>query len=141
MRFFLNILTNTFYGSHRVVFSEWNANKRAPCNPEVTETKQCRKEYSIEEHIIHPMFERDSLSMRHDLAMIKTETEVEFDDYVKPICLPFSNRIQELPIDGELFTVTGWGQTELGIIVQLSCTSNETDLINSQIIILESSVT
>ncbi|XP_001850600.2 CLIP domain-containing serine protease B15 [Culex quinquefasciatus] len=98
---------------HRVVFSEWNANKRAPCNPEVTETKQCRKEYSIEEHIIHPMFESDSLSMRHDLAMIKTETEVEFDDYVKPICLPFSNRIQELPIDGELFTVTGWGQTEL----------------------------
>lgn len=52
--------------------------------------------------------------MRHDIALIKTKKEVEMNDYVVPICLPYSASIRKHPIDQTTFTVTGWGQTEKG---------------------------
>lgn len=95
---------------HQVVFSEWNTKKRAPCNPEYPD--HCRKEYLIEEHIIHPSFDSDLLSMYHDIAMLKTAKEVVFDNYVIPVCLPFSLNLRELNISVSNFIVSGWGQTE-----------------------------
>lgn len=97
---------------HQVVFSEWNAKKKATCNPDVPE--HCRKEYLIEEHIVHEMFERSLLSMYNDIAMLKTDKEVEFNDYVRPVCLPFSLNLRELNINTSSFIVSGWGQTEQG---------------------------
>ncbi|XP_062545262.1 CLIP domain-containing serine protease B15-like [Armigeres subalbatus] len=52
--------------------------------------------------------------MRHDIGLLKTKLNVLINDYVIPICLPFSEIIRQLPIAQEEFVVTGWGQTDQG---------------------------
>ncbi|XP_053691428.1 CLIP domain-containing serine protease B15-like [Sabethes cyaneus] len=98
---------------HRVRFSEWNINKLSPCITS-TNVQICRSEYEIHEPIVHPLYQSSSIDMAHDIALIKTKKEVQFSDYVIPICLPFNEEIRELPIEQQQFTVTGWGQTNKG---------------------------
>ncbi|XP_058820295.1 CLIP domain-containing serine protease B15-like isoform X2 [Topomyia yanbarensis] len=101
---------------HQVRFSEWNILKISRCTV-LNDMKICRQEYSIERAIVHPLYQTTSANMRHDIALLKTEKEVQFTDYVIPICLPYSEEVREMPISQQNFTVTGWGQTDKGNIV------------------------
>ncbi|XP_019551990.3 CLIP domain-containing serine protease B15 [Aedes albopictus] len=96
---------------HSVRFNEWNTRKRANCTTK-DDIKICRAVYKIEQQFVHPSYVIYSSNMRHDIGLLKTAENVEITDYVIPICLPFRETLQELPIEGELFTVTGWGRTD-----------------------------
>lgn len=62
----------------------------------------------------------------HDIALIKMESPVKFDAYVRPACLPYGNVITENAI------ATGWGRVDWGnlsmfiiiIITRVSSTDN-----------------
>ncbi|XP_053692140.1 CLIP domain-containing serine protease B15-like [Sabethes cyaneus] len=97
----------------KVRFSEWNALKKANCTI-VNDEKICRRDYAIESIIVHSDYRKKDPNRMHDIALVKLVEEVTFDKYVRPICLPMDVSIQELPIDSEEFTVTGWGVTETG---------------------------
>ncbi|XP_055601412.1 CLIP domain-containing serine protease B15-like isoform X2 [Uranotaenia lowii] len=100
---------------HRVRFREHNSLKAAKCTMTEMGEEICRQEYEIEGHpICHPDYDSTSTDMENDISLIKTKQEVEFNDYVNPICLPFSSEIRNMPIDGLEFTITGWGQVEKG---------------------------
>lgn len=43
----------------------------------------------------------------NDIALLQLATPVQFSDYIRPVCLPASH---QLPPDGSLCTVVGWGQ-------------------------------
>lgn len=98
---------------HRVRFNEWDTTKKANCTTK-NDVEICRAEYEIEETFSHPLYQVNDPSMRHDIALLKTKTVVEINDYVIPVCLPFSDSIRELKIDQEEFFVTGWGLTDQG---------------------------
>ncbi|XP_058455966.1 CLIP domain-containing serine protease B15-like [Malaya genurostris] len=98
---------------HQVRFSEWNILKKPRCTV-LDGVMICRQEYDIERSVVHPLYQTNSASMRHDVALLKTVKEVQFNDYVIPICLPYSEEIREMPINGQKFIVTGWGQTDKG---------------------------
>lgn len=100
----------------RVSFGEWDIMKRAPCTT-LNDVEFCRQEYDVERQLTHPAYTFAEVNMKHDIALLKTKDNVQFNKYVKPICLPFSREIQELPIDNQAFTTTGWGETEKGIKV------------------------
>lgn len=60
----------------------------------------------IENYIVHPKyFNEDIQSKYNDIALIKLQTEADFNDYVAPICLPL--------VDGTEFSefwAAGWGR-------------------------------
>jgi len=53
----------------------------------------------------HPNWNSQDLS--NDLALIKLPSKIEFNDYIKPSCLPSNGDTADT---GELVTVTGWGK-------------------------------
>lgn len=55
---------------------------------------------------VHPSYSRATL--QNDLAVLKLAQRVEFNDRIKPICLPDSN----LGIEGKQAIVSGWGRNE-----------------------------
>lgn len=96
---------------HGVRFNEWDTGKKSNCTI-INDVKLCRAIYEVEGQFAHPSYSMYDPNMRHDIALLKTRTHVEINDYVIPICLPFSESIQELRIENENFIVTGWGQTD-----------------------------
>ena len=62
--------------------------------------------YEIIERIKHQNF--TSRAIDHNVALFKLDKDVEFNDYVKPACLPVNNKEPELAVG------TGWGITEFG---------------------------
>jgi len=62
------------------------------------------KDYRIVEHVIHPDFKPPS--RYNDIALFRLETEVEFNAYVRPICLNTDETLTP-----EVLIATGWGRT------------------------------
>ncbi|KXJ77682.1 hypothetical protein RP20_CCG006922 [Aedes albopictus] len=98
---------------HRIRFNEWDTTKKASCTIK-NDVEICRAEYEIEKAFPHPLYHVYDPNMRHDIGLLKTKTDVEINDFVKPVCLPISEIIRQLPIDQQEFVVTGWGQTDQG---------------------------
>merc|ERR1719192_3050859 len=53
----------------------------------------------------HPQWNPSDLS--NDLALIEMPSAIEFNDYIKPSCLPEAG---DTAAEGDLVTVTGWGK-------------------------------
>lgn len=65
------------------------------------------KDYKIEQRIIHPNYKKPS--SYNDIALFRLEQNVEFSEYVRPLCL---NTDQSL--NPPLMAATGWGKTNYG---------------------------
>lgn len=72
----------------------------------------CRQDFEVEKIIVYPSYNKSAPNKLHDIAIVKLTENVIFSKYTKPICLPFDETISAMAIDDEVFTVTGWGQTE-----------------------------
>ncbi|XP_062701548.1 CLIP domain-containing serine protease B15-like [Aedes albopictus] len=96
---------------HSVRFNEWNTKRKANCAGQ-DDAERCRAKYEIEKQFPHPSYSISNPSKRHDIGLLKTKVNVEFTEFVTPICLPFSETFRDLRIEGDYFTVTGWGQTD-----------------------------
>ncbi|XP_050710963.1 venom protease-like isoform X2 [Eriocheir sinensis] len=46
----------------------------------------------------------------HDLALLKLDSKVKLQSFIRPVCLPFGKRIEENMTDA-VATVAGWGNT------------------------------
>nr|XP_037273443.1 transmembrane protease serine 3-like [Rhipicephalus microplus] len=66
----------------------------------------------IEDMIHHPEFQWTTIL--NDIALVKVERPLDFDDHVRPICLP----PKMLHLDGQLAMVAGWGLTEESKVTQ-----------------------
>ncbi|PBC25530.1 Plasma kallikrein [Apis cerana cerana] len=67
--------------------------------------------HSINKVIIHPNYdviEKDDWQI-NDIALLKTEKDIKFDDKVGPACLPFQHFLDSFA--GSDVTVLGWGHT------------------------------
>lgn len=69
------------------------------------ESKKSNKEriYNIEDMKIHENYDNETLD--NDIAIIKLATQVKFNKYVSPICLPFEGQ----DFTGRIATAIGWG--------------------------------
>jgi len=65
----------------------------------------------ISEVRVHPKFSGSIFDPRYDVALLKLEKAVEFDDHISPVCLPAALNA-DLPAAGTATFVTGWGNTE-----------------------------
>lgn len=60
----------------------------------------------IEERIVHESYAPTARHQQNDIALLRLLRAVEFNDYVKPICLPSSGNLSRR------LQVVGWGKTE-----------------------------
>ncbi|XP_043063915.1 serine protease grass-like isoform X2 [Drosophila ficusphila] len=60
----------------------------------------------VDQKIVHRNFN----DYQNDIGLLRMEIEVEFSDYVMPICLVVNEEMEPI----QQFSVTGWGKTEDG---------------------------
>ena len=61
--------------------------------------------FDVAQIIMHPQYNIRN-RMDHDVALLKLNGQIQYNDQVSPICLPRND-----VADGYLCTVTGWGDT------------------------------
>jgi len=69
------------------------------------------QDLGIERIIVHPRYEAGSNNKYDDIGLVRLDGDVEFNGFVKPICLPFEDTAPDKYL-GEELVVTGWGRTE-----------------------------
>ena len=71
-----------------------------------------RSRHEKESKVALAILHKDFVAGRYnnDIALIKLAEEVEFNDYIRPICMPQSKNVMwNITVPGTLGTVTGWG--------------------------------
>ncbi|KAK9737469.1 Trypsin [Popillia japonica] len=63
------------------------------------------QQFSVSETIFHPEYETES--HYHDIGLIKLDSPVKYDSFVRPACLETSSDLQDTK-----FIATGWGSVE-----------------------------
>jgi Trypsin len=69
--------------------------------------KPRRKTMRIKQIVLHPSYA--SVQKLNDIALLRLEGGVEWNDFVQPICLPDAG---DNSFDGISATVAGWGNTK-----------------------------
>ncbi|XP_037816104.1 serine protease 7 [Lucilia sericata] len=69
-------------------------------------------ELGFEEIIPHPQYDDKNSNRYHDIALIRLDQDVEYNDFIRPVCLPVAATKQDINT-GALLTVAGWGRTLL----------------------------
>ncbi|XP_053660449.1 CLIP domain-containing serine protease B14-like [Anopheles marshallii] len=101
---------------HSVRLAEWNfMNHRGnkDCKQlERYDIPVCRKDYDVERFVVHPDYHNSYGVYINDIALIELATDVEYNVFVTPICLPVdATHLQ--PDDTETeYTAAGWGSTD-----------------------------
>ncbi|XP_053674393.1 CLIP domain-containing serine protease B8-like [Anopheles nili] len=62
--------------------------------------------------IPHPMYDGDSSSQEHDIALIRIDETPSFNDFLRSICLPELS-YENGPSANKRLSVSGWGRTDL----------------------------
>lgn len=58
--------------------------------------------------IIHTQYSRST--MENDLAVLRLDRGLEFNRWIRPVCLP-DNKLNWIPFPGTMCTAVGWGAT------------------------------
>ncbi|NXW31169.1 OVCH2 protein, partial [Phaetusa simplex] len=69
--------------------------------------QEYRQKRSVKQYIIHPSFNKTT--MDSDIALLQLAEPLEFNDYVRPVCLPAE---EEAVQPSRVCVVTGWGAHE-----------------------------
>lgn len=67
-------------------------------------------ENNIVEAKVHTSYNGSSKNQYFDIALLKLENKVEFNDFVKPICLPLDPPLWTKDYTNHTFVATGWGE-------------------------------
>uniref|UniRef100_A0A1A9WB41 CLIP domain-containing serine protease n=1 Tax=Glossina brevipalpis TaxID=37001 RepID=A0A1A9WB41_9MUSC len=102
-------------GIKYVRLGEFNVRTEPDCIEEINYLNCADSVLNIEiDHIfIHPEYKENSRNKFHDIAVIRLEDEVTFSNFIMPICLPNkTTKVFDFE-EGHIFSVSGWGRTDL----------------------------
>ncbi|XP_067633043.1 serine protease 7-like [Eurosta solidaginis] len=71
--------------------------------------------FGIERIVVHERYDADRdlfINEHKDIALIRVDSSVKFDDYLQPVCLPIKSLLQELKVGRPLMAAV-WGYTGL----------------------------
>lgn len=86
---------------------EWNLRTNPDCDENICAPSA--RDSAVSRVIVHENFIPLKESQNHDIAILVLRLAVEFNDFVKPICLPEATSKN---FDGVPLTVAGFGKTE-----------------------------
>jgi len=64
------------------------------------------------EVIPHPDYNRPE-RYQNDIALVKLSRDVEINDFVEPVCLPFTTEFNQEPAPKQMVDVAGWGAIDM----------------------------
>nr|XP_023022215.1 trypsin-3-like [Leptinotarsa decemlineata] len=70
----------------------------------------------VKEVIVHPEYDHKTRSLRHDVALLRLEEELELNDGVSPISLITEEQLKEMTEFHEMGTISGWGTNEQSML-------------------------
>lgn len=62
----------------------------------------------IVETIVYEKYRQATRNQHFDIALLRLAKKVEFNDFVKPICLPLDPELWNKDYEGHSFDVAGW---------------------------------
>eukprot|EP00099_Drosophila_melanogaster_P015520 NP_524362.2 easter, isoform A [Drosophila melanogaster] len=98
-----------------VRLGEWDTNTNPDCEVDVRGMKDCAPPHldvPVERTIPHPDYIPASKNQVNDIALLRLAQQVEYTDFVRPICLPLDVNLRSATFDGITMDVAGWGKTE-----------------------------
>lgn len=101
---------------HSVRVAEWNfMNHRGnkDCKQiQGYDVPICRKDYEVVRFVVHPEYRVNYAVHVNDIALIELATDVEYNVFVAPICLPVNETILPPGGPGTEYTAAGWGSID-----------------------------
>lgn len=85
---------------------EWNQQTEIDCSPD--DKHFCAPpviDVKVAEIIVSESYDKNFKS--HDIALVRLENDVKFNEFVKPICLPLDQKLWEKDYSGQFFQVAG----------------------------------
>ncbi|XP_054083131.1 serine protease easter-like isoform X2 [Zeugodacus cucurbitae] len=103
-------------GSFRLTgvrLGEWNIETLQDCQFDRKGNKLCSDppiDLNIEEEICHPLY--NYTTQTHDIALLRLQEKVNYNDFTSPICLPVSTSSSKSNYEGVTMGIAGWGAIE-----------------------------
>ncbi|EDW43356.1 GM26518 [Drosophila sechellia] len=99
---------------HSVRLGEWDTRTDPDCTTHMNGQRICAPSHidiEVEKGIVHDQYVPNSVDQQNDIALVRLRRSVSYTDYVRPICLPTGDLIQNNFVDYSM-DVAGWGLTE-----------------------------
>jgi len=94
-----------------VRLGEWDINSEADCedfqNEQVCSSPV--KDIAIEQKIPHESYDPQASSQHNDIALLRLAEDVQFNDFIRPICLPSEPTLRSNDFVKQTLSVAGWG--------------------------------
>ncbi|XP_055847604.1 serine protease easter-like isoform X2 [Episyrphus balteatus] len=100
---------------HRVRLGEWDTSTNPDCEVDTRGIEECADPHvdvTIEQVIPHEKFLKSNRF--HDIGLIRLSRNINYNDFIRPICLPLKDSLKRSTFDGIKMDVSGWGKTEQG---------------------------
>ncbi|KAL1512801.1 hypothetical protein ABEB36_002328 [Hypothenemus hampei] len=97
-----------------VRLGEYNTDTEEDCvkvGPSQTHCAPPAVDVAVEQNIPHKDYDPHDLNQYNDIALLRLIRNVQFSDYIKPICLPKGHLLTKSYVNENLI-VAGWGKTE-----------------------------
>ncbi|XP_032596341.1 serine protease easter [Drosophila grimshawi] len=98
-----------------VRLGEWDTTTDPDCETDIRGMKDCAPPHldvPVERTIPHPSYDPGSKNQINDIALLRLSRQIEYTDFVRPICLPLDTNLRSAAFDGISMDVSGWGKTE-----------------------------
>ncbi|KQS38389.1 uncharacterized protein Dere_GG12275, isoform B [Drosophila erecta] len=98
-----------------VRLGEWDASTNPDCTVGKNGLRDCNEpyvDYPVVERIPHPQYPGNSRDQLNDIALLRLRDEVQYSDFISPVCLPtLASHHNNIFLDRKV-VVAGWGRTE-----------------------------
>lgn len=96
-----------------VRLGEWDLSQAQDCDEDYCSDGVV--DIRVSERIGHESYDSTTRNHEHDIAMLRLESDAPFTDFIRPICLPVFNNLEQRNFGAfDNYTVAGWGKTEYG---------------------------
>lgn len=98
-----------------VRLGEWDASTNPDCTTGKNGQRDCNEPYidcPVVERIPHPQYPGNSRDQLNDIALLRLQDEVQYTDFISPVCLPTLASQRNDIFLGRKVVVAGWGRTE-----------------------------
>lgn len=94
----------------QVRLGEWNTSSAVDCIGD--DCSGPPQDIPVEEIIAHEKYDPADSNQHNDIALLRLEHNAQFNDFVRPICLPTMSDLRQNTLEGYDMEVAGWGKTE-----------------------------
>jgi secreted trypsin-like serine protease len=105
------------FHSVSVRLGEWDTSTDEDCDQD-SDTEDCvdqpLQDIPISRTIVHEKYRLQDVNTLNDIGLVKLTRPAVFNFYVAPICLPHTDQLRNLNLEGQSLDVAGWGLTEFG---------------------------